>query len=629
MEDLQALYAFFLSTAGDDKEVLALESVAHLVPSAEVLQYVHCIPSQLAVLSGPKAEKLWSYWLNHLAEPLPTLALPTDRPRPPRQTSRGTSYTFPVPQRLHTGLAALAREEGVTMYTLLLACYYTLLHVYSGQEDLVVGSPMACRNESAREGAVGYFVNALPLRSSLAGNPSFRSYLARVKQVVLGALSHQDLPLALLTQRLLQGKDRDATRTPVFQTLFILQKPHKLPLAQQGLSMFFINQQGFQLNLGPNLQMDSVQIGAVDDDDEDKDDEAKVKEEFKTQQPTKPTIAAGSPLAAVGAVPAAATAASHSAHAGGAGGQKHSQFDLALVCSETHRELVACFNFNTDLFQLATIQRMAGHFVTLLESVVAQPSSKLSALNVLPAAEKDVLLNDWCATRAYSKEKLIHELVEQQALERPEALAVVGRAHPEHPLAHQHEEQRMSFGQLNSRANQLAHYLRFQGVNLETPVFVLMQRTPLFIVTLLACLKSGGSYVPIDPSYPKMRIEHIMEQAESKQPETFASPSPSPSPSPDDSPQPPSSSAGGSDGFALILTERSLSEKVPSLSTPGKARFRVLYIDELEDAVETFGNTTNLPLLLGQNSASCMAMVFTSGSTGKRQEHTTHTHTCA
>lgn len=599
IEEMKTLYAWNLAHMGDKAGSQALVHCPHLTPSPQLLQYIHCIPAQLGILQGAKAEKLWSYWLNQLAEPLPTLSMPTDKVRPAKQTYNGTSYTFPIPLRLHTALTGLAREEGVTMYTLLLSAFYTLLHVYSGQEDLIVGSPLACRNDAARENVVGYFVNPLPLRSNLGGNPSFRSYVSRVKQVVLGALSHQDLPLPVLAQRLLQGKERDASRTPIWQVLFILQKPHRQFLAEQGLAMFFMNAPGVEMNLGSQLHMESVQIGAVDDEE--------------------PTAAAAGMNGHHLSPQKAQINSKPSASMGGAGGQRHAQFDLALICGETHRELCGAFHFNTDVYQLDTIRRMSEHFVTLLESIVANPSAKLSSLNVLPAREKEALLSDWCTTTPYDKSKLIHQLVEAQVVARPDALAICGKDEQ-----HKEVEQRVTFSQMNSRANQLASYLRFAGVNLETPMFVLMNRTPLFIITLLACLKSGGSYVPIDPSYPKQRIEHIMEQAEAS---AAAEASAEQEPMSPLSPEPPRTT-GTPDGFALVLCERSLAEKVPAL-VGGKSRFKLLFIDELEAEVKQYGNPHNLPLLEGQTSSSCMSMVFTSGSTGKPSQHIHSTSCCA
>jgi hypothetical protein len=178
--------------------------------------------SQEEALIGTKGEKLWGYWLKNLAEPLPVLSLPTDRPRPSKLSYKGNAITVPVPSNLHTQLTALSRAEGVTLYTLLLAAWYTLLYRYTGQEDIIVGSPMACRADPNRQNCAGYFVNPLPLRSNVGGDPSFRAHLSRVKQVVMGALVHQELPLPLLVQRTQEGKERDPSRMPLFQVRILL-----------------------------------------------------------------------------------------------------------------------------------------------------------------------------------------------------------------------------------------------------------------------------------------------------------------------------------------------------------------------------------------------------------------------
>jgi hypothetical protein len=182
--------------------------------AAPATQYIQCVPSLLDPVTSNRSEKLWAYWQTQLAEPLPILQLPIDKVRPAKPSYRGEALNHDIPLPLLTQLRQLAKAESVTLYALLLAAYYTLLHVYTGQEDIVVGSPLSGRSELEREHCVGYFVNPLPLRSNLSGNPSFRTYLSRVRSTVVEGLAHDAMPLPLLVERL---GTRDSSRSALFQ----------------------------------------------------------------------------------------------------------------------------------------------------------------------------------------------------------------------------------------------------------------------------------------------------------------------------------------------------------------------------------------------------------------------------
>src|SRR5262249_5143445 len=168
-------------------------------PGSHFTEYVRW---QTEMLSGREGEHLWAYWKEKLAGELPMLSLPTDRPRPPVQTYRGASHSFPLSDRLTKRLRALAATEKVTLYMIVLAAFKTLLYRYTHQDDILVGTPMLGRSRADLERIVGYLVNPTVLRTNLAGNPTFRALLGRVRHTVVGALDHQDFPFALLVERL-------------------------------------------------------------------------------------------------------------------------------------------------------------------------------------------------------------------------------------------------------------------------------------------------------------------------------------------------------------------------------------------------------------------------------------------
>ncbi|MBI3760900.1 MAG: non-ribosomal peptide synthetase, partial [Chloroflexi bacterium] len=186
---------------------------------AQYADYAHW---QSQMLEAPEAERLWSYWQKQLGGELPALNLPTDRPRPPVQTYHGASHNIALSEGLTARLRALAKAEGTTLYVLLLAAFKALLHRYTAQDDILIGSPLAGRSRAELSRIVGYFINPVVLRSHLSGDPTFKTFLGQVRGTVLGALEHEDFPFPLLVERL-QPK-RDASRSPLFQVAFIWDK---------------------------------------------------------------------------------------------------------------------------------------------------------------------------------------------------------------------------------------------------------------------------------------------------------------------------------------------------------------------------------------------------------------------
>src|SRR6185369_5087044 len=309
--------------------------------------------------------RLWEYWQKQLAGELPVLNLPNDRPRPPVQTYHGASRSFKLSADLTERLNTLSRGHGVTLFMTLLAAFQLLLSRYTGQEDILVGSPTTGRTKPELAGLIGYFVNPVVLRADLSGELTFETLLSQVRQTVLAAFEHQEYPFNLLVERL--QPQRDLSRTPLFQILFTLQKAHLLH--DKGLSSFALGETGSRMEFG-GLWIESM---ALD--------------------------------------------------------QRVAQFDLALMMAEEGKELAGSLQYNTDLFEERTMARLARHFEVLLAGIVAAPEQRLSEIGMLTADERQQLLVEWNDTNVeYAAEQCIHELFEQRVERTPEAVALVFEA---------------------------------------------------------------------------------------------------------------------------------------------------------------------------------------------------------
>ncbi|MDE1147118.1 MAG: amino acid adenylation domain-containing protein [Azospirillaceae bacterium] len=383
------------------------------------IQYGDFAHWQRQLLTGGVLDDHMRYWRRQLDGAPALLELPADRPRGPTQGFRGASIHFALPDAVTARLKAIAREENATVFMVLLAAFTALLHRYTGQNDLVVGSPIANRGRAEIEELIGFFVNTLVLRVRFAGDPGFRQLLRHVRDVTLEAYAHQDLPFEKLVHEL--RPPRHASHNPLFQVMFV----HQVAAA-------------------------AADAGGADAD-------------FISQ-------------------PVAGTA----------------KFDLTLFITEAGPRLTAAIEFNTDLFDAARIMRLIGYFRTLLGAVAQAPDQPVSALALLPPAEA-ALLGQWNATsHDYGTAQTVAALFEAQAARQPAAAAVISGG------------QTLSYGDLNRRANRLAHHLRRLGVGDETRVGFCLRRSADLAVALLAVLKSGGAYVPLDPTYPRERLAFIV-----------------------------------------------------------------------------------------------------------------------
>jgi amino acid adenylation domain-containing protein len=407
-----------------------------VLPKLE-LQYSDYVEHQRRLLNGKRGEQLWEYWREALQPPLPNLDLPTDYPRPPVQTYRGASRSLTLEKRLANSLHDLSRSCGATLYMTLLAAFQVLLHRYTGQDEILTGSPVAGRSSAESAGLVGYFTNPLVMRLKVNGEATFRQVLEEVRRVVLNALEHQEYPFPLLTERL--RPLRDPSRSPLFQAMFILQKAQRAEL--NGLTSFALGGAESEVQFGP-LTLRPIELPG-----------------------------------------------------------RQVPFDLTLMMSQEESVLKASLQYNTDLFEDATAERILRQFSTLLQGIATDPSGNIQALPLLAEQELQELREWNGTTRIYPREELIHELFEAQVKRAPEAIAI------------EDAHQAFSYAELDARANQLARHLQKLGVGPESVGAVYLERSVEIAVALLAILKAGGAYLPLDPAFPENRVRFMLEDA--------------------------------------------------------------------------------------------------------------------
>ncbi len=388
------------------------------------IQYADYAVWQREWLQGEVLERQLSYWREQLSEAPAVLELPTDRPRPAVQSFRGSFEPMTVPAEVTARLKQLARAEGVTLFMLLLGAWQVLLSRYTGADDVVVGTPIANRQRGEVEGLIGYFVNALALRTDLSGDPTFRELLRRVREVALGAYLHQDVPFEKLVEEL--QPERDLSHSPIFQVVFVLQNA---PLGGLDLP-------------GVNLE----------------------------------TLPADNATA---------------------------KFDLTLNLQEAGDFIGGSLGYSTDLFEAETIACMVAHFLTLLEAIAADVNTPVSRLSLIREEERRQIVFEWNSTeQEYPVGKCIHELIAEQAERTPEAAAVID------------EEEVLTYSELEQRSDQLARHLQDLGVRPGAHVGISLEHSLETVVSILAVLKTGAAYVPLDPGHPRARLAFVIEDAQ-------------------------------------------------------------------------------------------------------------------
>jgi amino acid adenylation domain-containing protein/non-ribosomal peptide synthase protein (TIGR01720 family) len=453
------------------------------------VQYADFAACQREWLSGEVLESQLAYWKTKLGGDLPSLELPADRPRPPIPTRRGRTQDFVVPETVSAGLKHLAREEGMTLYMTLLAAFKTLLHRYTNQIDIIVGTPVANRSREELEPLIGFFANSLVLRTDLSGDPTFRELLLRVREVALGAYAHEDLPFETLVAELQPA--RDMSRAPLFNVVFTLQNAPQETLELSGLRI--------------------VREGT---------------------------------------------------------GNHETKFDLVFNLLEVGGQIEGSVEYNTDLFDDGTISQLLDHFQVLLQGVVHDPGRRLSALPLMSAEELHQALIEFNDTRTDgARDTCLHQLFERQAALTPKATALTLKS-----LG-------LSYGELNARANQLARYLLASGVEHGALVSICLEHSFETFVALFGVLKTGATYVPLEPAHPQQKLRRTLASAQ----------------------------------VTTLITQQHLKERLAGL-LPEAASTQILCLDSEWELVSSYPSEDLPPQA---NSSEAAYVLYTSGSTGE------------
>lgn len=389
------------------------------------IQYLDHAILEREKLKGKALQRQVAYWREKL-KGAPPLDLPTNHPRPPRQSFRGSSIAFDLPTDLITKLKQLGYLANATLFMTLLSAFNILLSRYSGQEDILIGTAVANRNRRELEKLIGYLVNTVVIRTSLSDHLTFMDLLKQVHRNTLEALMHQDLSLERLVKEI--QIERDLSRNPLFQVLFIYHNAPSEPLALDDLRVTHLQ-----------LEITSAKV------------------------------------------------------------------DLALTLDEEAGGLHGAVIFNTDLYEASAIQRMIGHFTTLLEAIVANPEGEIALLPLLTESERRQILDIWNQTAVdYPTGQCLHELVEEMSISHPDRVAVI------------EGERLLTYRDLNRQANSLASELINLGVGPEVLAGLILDRSMEFVTGVLAILKAGGAFVPFDPTQPGERLASMILDSKPK-----------------------------------------------------------------------------------------------------------------
>jgi len=360
-----------------------------------------------------------SYWLDRFSGELPLLNLPYDYRRPSVKNYQGSRVDFVLSAADLQGLRGLCEQQEATLYMGLLSVFSTWLWKLSGQDDIVVGSPIAGRRHSDLDGIMGMFVNTLAIRTAVDGNTRFSSLLSSIKEDTLSAYAHQEYGFEELVESL--KLSRDTSRNPLFDVMLILQNQSTV----------------------------------------------------KTDRPYE------------------VSEISHS--------EGQSKFDLSLMAEEREDHLYVSLSYSTQLFRAESIERFVGYFRKILTSLSSDPV--LSTISILSAEETHHQLKIVNATDHPVPEGTVVDLLNKRVSEHPgdRALLVGSRSY--------------TYEQLDAGSNGVANYLHSNGIGSGDRVGVLLKRDERLIMSLLGVLKSGASYVPIDPSYPQDRIDYLISDS--------------------------------------------------------------------------------------------------------------------
>lgn len=448
------------------------------------IQYADFVLWQRRCLDEEVLAGHFQYWKSQLSGIPEQLALPLDHPRPEMQTFAADRCRIQLSASHLMELKLLSRSSQATLYMTLLAALAVLLQRYCGQNDIVIGSPVANRPEPQLEQLIGLFLNSLAMRVRVNCEQSFHQLLLAVRDTTLQAFEHQDLPFERLVEKLTSR--RSLNTSPIFQLFFAVQNA---PSAGQQFK---------------NLEVELL---------------------------------------------SAKTDRIHS--------------DIELHAWEADGRLELAWLYNRDIFDRWRIDQMAGHYLRLLQGLLAAPEIRIAALEMLDEIEKQQLLIESNRPEsAYPQDKPAHRLMEEQVAATPGSVALIL------------DQQRWTYKELNERANQLAHYLRDVGLGPESRVAILMERSFDMVVALFAVWKAGGAYVPLDPAYPAERLDYMLEDAQ----------------------------------VGVLLTHRNLHQAVSTYSGD---------VIKLDEEWKTIQEEKNENLASSSTSGNLAYVIYTSGSTGK------------
>ncbi len=368
-----------------------------------------------------RLDELGSYWRDQL-KGMTTMEFPTDRPRPASVTFNGLQVTTPMTEQLKIRVRELAREEGVTPYTVYVAAFFTLLQRCSGADDIVIGAPNANRQYPSVETVIGFFISMMVLRADLSGNPTFRELIQRLKPVMVNSISHADLPFGKLVDAV--SPPRDPSRLPIFQTTFVLNAAGS-PITLPGISVTYRRPYGVSARM-----------------------------------------------------------------------------EMSWIVAERPGEgATLAVEYNTDLFDADTMSGHLRHYRELLDNLTAAPDALAGDVEMLTPAERAWLLTVGSGLDRAVRETTATAQFEARARELPGEVALVA-------------DEALTFAELNRRANQLAALLRDRGATAGSIVGLCLRRCSDLVVAMLAALKSGAAYLPLDPSHPAARVAGIVADAE-------------------------------------------------------------------------------------------------------------------
>ncbi|MER7403724.1 amino acid adenylation domain-containing protein [Streptomyces sp. NPDC000070] len=373
---------------------------------------------------GPDLDAQLDYWRTQLAGIPSLLELPIAAPRPDVATHDGARTPFVIPPELGRAVTDLAKRHGATPFMVLLSALQALLHRYTGERDVVVGTALAGREHPELESVIGFFANTVALRAELAADGTFLDVLTQAREVVIAAQDNQDVPFDSVVDAL--RPERSPGFNPVFQTMLVLENA---AAAQRGEQT------------GLRITPDEVDIGVA-------------------------------------------------------------KYDLVLQLRTDGDAFRGVWEYSTDLYQADAIDGLKEHFLTLLQDAVAHPDRPVAELALLSAHELRALVQDRNTTEALpAVDGTVHQLFEEQAARTPDAPAVV------------EDRREVSYRELNGRANQLARWLRRSGITPGTLVGVALRPSAAMLVAVLATLKAGAVYLPMDPAYGRRRLASMTDDA--------------------------------------------------------------------------------------------------------------------